>query len=205
MKMSITRALAEIKTLDSRISKKIDESNFVSYSIGKKPVIGYKTNEEFNNQAKSSLSSIKDLIDLRSKIKAAIVAKNAEVLVTIADKEMTVADAIEKKNSITYEKELLSAMKQQFLVATSKVEEINRNMEVTSDQIANSLAGKDTKVNPESLEYIKKFMQDVKEPQLVDGVNVKKQIEDLDNFITDFEKEVDFTLSESNTRTEIEI
>lgn len=126
-------------------------------------------------------------------------------MVNIAGKNMSVADAIEKKNSISYEKSLLFTLKQQLVSVTSKIEEMNINMDSVSDTVAQNLAGKDTKINPESLNYLKKFMQDVKEPKMVDGLKIKDKINDLDEFITEFEKEVDFTLSESNTRTEIEV
>lgn len=204
-KISITRALTELKVLDSRISKQIESSNFVGYSIGKNPVVGYSSNGDFMNESKRKYQSIKDLIDRRSKIKAAIVASNSLTKVQIVGVTMTIADVIEKKNSIGYEKNLLQEMKKQFLTVKNKVEEINRSMESASDEIAQKLAGKDTKVNTESLNHIKKFMQDVKEPVIVDGINIKKEIEALENFIIEFEKEVDFTLSESNTRTEIEV
>ena len=49
----------------------------------------------------------------RKEIKEKIVKSNAETLVTIAGKEMTVAAAIERKESIKYEKKLAEELKNQ--------------------------------------------------------------------------------------------
>ena len=48
-----------------------------------------------------------DLISRRNKIKSAIIMSNAKTVVEVAGKQMTVAEAIDKKSSIEYEKELL--------------------------------------------------------------------------------------------------
>ena len=98
-KYSIHRALAELKLLDKRITKTIDNLKVITYKKGNK--LEYNiTEEEFKAVVEADMQSVKDLITRRKEIKEKIVKSNAETLVTIAGKEMTVAAAIERKESI---------------------------------------------------------------------------------------------------------
>ncbi|MGG3800600.1 hypothetical protein [Metabacillus fastidiosus] len=45
MKMSVTRALAELKLLDKRIQSTMKTTPFISFSVGDKPVNGFCHNE----------------------------------------------------------------------------------------------------------------------------------------------------------------
>ena len=62
-----------------------------------------KTVQEFLDDAVSKLQSANDLINYRRALKSAVLQSNAVTKVTVADKEMTVAEAIEYKNSISLE------------------------------------------------------------------------------------------------------
>ena len=104
MKMSIHRALGELKTLDKRIRKEIENTIFIG-AKKKSSNTEYKTRTsivDFNNNVNSSIQSINDLILRRKEIKEAIVNSNANTFVTIGDNKMTVASAIERKTSIGY-------------------------------------------------------------------------------------------------------
>jgi hypothetical protein len=55
--------------LDARILKKINETTFAASKKPKESIRGFKTVDEFENEAKESLQSIKDLINRRKKSK----------------------------------------------------------------------------------------------------------------------------------------
>ncbi|MCP4369761.1 MAG: hypothetical protein GY797_16855, partial [Deltaproteobacteria bacterium] len=122
MEMTISRALAELKLLDKRIRGTIEKGTFAGLAQGKKSITGYETNDEFIKTAKSSIQSAQDLIKRRQAIKSAIVNSNAKTEVTIADKKMSVAEAIERKSSIEYEKLLLQKLKTKYFSAKDDLE-----------------------------------------------------------------------------------
>ena len=126
MKMSIHRALAELKTLDSRIRKATDK-NFIGYKklSAKKEA---KTNlipNDFEKEVIGNYDSVMALIKRRNKIKEAVVNSNATTMVEIGGKIYTVASAIERKESIRYEKDLLTQLKLQYDFVLSTVNKSN--------------------------------------------------------------------------------
>lgn len=58
----------------------------------------------------ASYDKVMGLISYRHKIKALVVQSNACTKVIVGKEEMTVAEAIERKQSIQYEKDLLEVM-----------------------------------------------------------------------------------------------
>ena len=85
-----------------------------------------------------------DLIRNRNTLKAAIVKSNAITYLEIGDKTMTVAEAIERKNSIQYEKDLLLAMKAQYASATVTVNKENTKVDNKVDELIQSFVSRDT-------------------------------------------------------------
>jgi anti-anti-sigma factor len=70
--------------------------------------IGYTSVDDFNTNAKANSTSVLALIKQRNAIKSEIVRSNALTEITVDGKVYTVAGAIERKNSIGYERELLN-------------------------------------------------------------------------------------------------
>ena len=100
MSMSVKQGLYELESIRVKIESGIEKSTFIELK---------------KNDIKSvSYQSIIDLLERRNHIKASIVQSNAVTIVTIAGKTYTVADALERKRNIGYEKKLLSQMKYQW-------------------------------------------------------------------------------------------
>lgn len=59
MDISITKVLRELKTLDARILKEINETTFAASKKTKESIRCFKTVHEFENETKESLQSIK--------------------------------------------------------------------------------------------------------------------------------------------------
>lgn len=205
MEMTITRGLAELKLLDSRINRSINEAVLGSNSVGKKLPTGYNSVEDVEKRAKSDYQSVKDLLKRRNAIKSAIVLSNATTVVEVAGVKMTVAEAIERKTSISYEEQLLSKMRSTYTQVVNHVDRINNEMKARLDSHLETLFGKEGKVNPQSHEDIVKAFKADNEATFIDPINLEKQINELVKNIEDFNMEVDFTLSESNTITRITI
>ena len=194
---SITRLLVELKTIDSRIQKKIDTTMFVTYK-GQfhQPFEGTK-------ESPSNFQSINDLIDRRKRIKSAIVMSNAVTKVTLCGQEMTVAEAIETKSSIKHKKNLLAVLKSQYGTTINNIESINAKVRKDLESKSNRDSDKDKQQM--SLEEFSRTYITLHGVELFDPLNITQKIEQLEQFIVQFENEVDYILSEKNATTMIAI
>lgn len=206
---SISRALSELKMLDKQINKAIQDSLFATKIQGESTIVTkFKTNEEFIEKSKSQLQSIQDKINRRQKIKSAIVKSNAQTLVKIGGKSLTVAEAIERKDSIKYEKNLLIKLKSDFLRSADEVESKNVEMTEKLDHHLTAQYGiKDSQsqISSEEIKAVSDLFKKRNEWFLIAPDNMSKVIEEIEQNIDAFEAEVDYTLSESNSQTIIEI
>ena len=197
-KISITRALAELKLLDKRITKAINEANFISYSInGKNAINTFKPAEE--------KQSIEALITRRASLKAAIMKSNATTKVTIGGVEMLVIDAIEMKETIKYKQTFLEQLKSQYQNIRYTISSTNENVNARLDKLLEANFGKDGKAKSEEMEAISKPFLERNEAKLEDPLNLETLIETLSEEILAFTSNVDYVLSESNALTQIEI
>lgn len=206
-KMLVTQALNELKTLDARITRAINNAAFVSAAkICEKNVTSNMSKEDFNNRAKADLQSIEDLIERRKNIKAAVVASNAITNVDIAGVTMTVAAAIERKTSIEYEQSLLKQMKNQYNNSAAIVGRKNTEMEIAIERLVNTAFGKDSKttIKPEDYSTIADPYKKSNEYGLVDPINIADEITKRTDELDAFLSEVDSVLQISNCTTYIE-
>ena len=204
MKMTITRALVELKTLSSRIDKTTEGIIPVAIITGKNSPRGYATKDDFEKDVKSKFDSVTTLIKRRKQIKSEIVKANASTTVEIAGIKMTIAEAIERKNSITLEKKLLERLSSSYYQTLRQQEQLEARCQEQLHKLLEVNFGKD-KAKSEEIDAISKPYLENNAPKLIDPLDVKKKIEELENSITKFEAEVDVVLSEANAKTEIEI
>ena len=207
MEITITRALNELKLLDSKISKAINGAKFVTYGKNSDTRIAglALTKDEFTERAIRDLQSIHQLMDNREATKASIVASNATTVVVVGGVEMTVASAIEKKARIAYDKALLAKIKSQLVSAIGSVNTQNDILDVKIQDTRNVLVGKDTKVVTDSVQFTLDAMRAKEEYGLVDPIKAQEVIDSMEAEIDAFESEVDFVLSESNAITKISV
>ena len=206
-KITILRALNEVSTLNKKIEKSLNQNgSFLSYSIGEKPPTGFNTIAEVETDIKGRFQSISDLITRRSNLKSAIVASNAITMVTINGQTMTIAAAIEFKTSVQYRKSLLSTLINNSSSINRKVEQHNERIEQQALQLAEQVLG--NKAAKEGKEEITAITEPYKKDRLaalIDPIDIKKVIDELEDEINGFENEVDNILTESNATTEIEV
>lgn len=208
--MLVTQALNELKTLDGRITKAINDGIFVAGAkASDKNFLPGMSKEDFNTDAVASKKSVDDLIKWREKVKAAVVASNAVTFV--ADLNMTVAKAIETKASIKYKKALLSRMKSQYQRAMAEVGQNNVRVEQAVKDLVNTAyasgGSKDKSKSYSEDDYnaIAVPYKKAHEWELIDPLDIKKTIDALEEEIRDFESKVDSALQISNCTTTITI
>lgn len=205
--ITITRALTELKLLDKKIKKEIDEFKPVGLTQSRKNlVIGTnETKEDFSNKAKSQLQSIQDLIKRRADIKSAIIKSNGETVVKINGKSMLVAEAIDRKNSIQYEERLQTKLNTEGGNVVGAREQHNLKLQKQVEEMLLNNYGKDRKANADDYDSISKPFLEANELKIVDPIECDKVNKELFDEITKFTSEVDFALSESNAKTKIDI
>lgn len=207
-KILVTQALNELKLLDARINRAINDAVFVTAAKSCETKVNpSKSKDEFNKDAKSAFESIKALIKRRELIKSAIVDSNAKTEVEICGVKMSVAKAIDTKNSICYHRSLLNSMKYQRDNANMTMNRNNSNMESKIDSLVATAFGKESKTNvkPEDYDAIAKPFRASNEYSLVDPIGINDAINEEENFIEQFEATVDQILQVSNCTNFIEI
>jgi|SRR5437870_3357192 len=204
MAISVTRALAEVKSLNDRIEKATRGSVFVSITTGGKVTNGGDL-QATSNALKANLQSVNDLIDRRNLVKGAIIRSNAVTNVTINGVEMSVAEAIERKGSIDKERTLLAILLQQLTQVKTAVERNNVAMQGKIDAMLITAVGKERKATEEELEAISKPYTASNVTALLDPSGLEVVTLQMSEAINGFVFEVDYVLSEANAKTELTV
>ncbi len=203
--MSINRGLRKLKTLDSRINRLIRDGVFVVSAKNAATKINGKTKEELKTSMKADNNSVVDLINYRDAIKAAIIASNAVTTVEIANGTFSVACAINKKDAIIAERNLLNAMKNQYASAKHLTEHENDKLEKKFETYITGMYGGKDKIDAKELEASRVQYYKVNGYELIDSLNIEKLINEKQLFIEDFMDDIDSILTDSNSITNITI
>lgn len=207
--ISVTRALATIKNLDAKIERAIPSLQLVTLSAGTGGSLALAdtklTVEEFSDKVKSAEKALTDMIKQRTAIKNAVIQSNATTKVTVGDKEMTVAEAIETKKSIGFKVQLLANLRKQLVTSTSAYTRANDAFQQKLESAEASVSTRDKKATDEEIKLATQGIKLRQTPAIVDPLNLSKYIETLEVEVQDFLLNVDFALSEINAKTEITI
>lgn len=212
MKMTITRALAEVKLLNNKLqkldNKEIDTADVFVGGIGS---IANRDKEALTNGFNAHMSGYRDLSIRLRKIKAAIARVNTEkkVLIPIFDTdekaEFTIYEAILVKS---YYENLLNKYREMYVKRT-KVEEkyaravVEGNNKV--DKVIEQLySNKSSQISNDIIAKTKQQYSDAYKVELVEVItleDIEKACRDLEDRVTD----IDLTLSEVNATTMVTV
>lgn len=205
-KITIHRALSELKIIDSRIEKAISNIKPCGYLQKDKLVDRFYDKKDFDKDAKADFDSVVGLIDRKNKIKSAIVKANGATKVTIGGKKMTIADAISFRAVILLKKDFIASLTSKLNKAKEFIEKSNVSVDENALRLAEAAYGKDNvKVGDKDYDHITKPYIENNKFSLVDPLGVEKLVETLQEEVDNFETEVDATLSEINAITFIDI
>lgn len=207
-KITVTRGLAELKTLDARINSAISGGTYVAAIRGNKevPLNSAVTKDQLVSNITASFQQVTDLITRRDAIKRAIIVSNGQTVVDISGQKMTVAEAIERKTSIAYTQHLINNLVAQYNNVTAQVNQQNQRVEVDIEKRVMAAYGNDKgKVSEDQYTLIAQAVKGESAAKLLDPMKIADKIKELQRQHSDFVTEVDFVLSESNARTEIEV
>lgn len=207
-RMTIHKALSELKILDSRIDSAISEEIGCKANKASNEKIGGIEIADYKELIQSRHQKTLDLIRRRNAIKKAVVLSNAVTKVVVDTEEYTVAEAIEMKNhGMDNYRRLLNTLKQKLTLAKMTIEKENgTELQNRADNYIIAMYGsKETKTNADEIAKVKAEFIRNNSFELIDPLNIENEINGLTEYISRFDSEVDSALSVSNALTEIEI
>jgi hypothetical protein len=205
-KITIHRALSELKLIDAKIERQIDELIPAGIHQKGKLINNYIPENDFKSSAQSKFDAVNDLINRKNVIKSAIVAANGYTKVTVAGKEMTIADAINYKSVVKYKRNLAKMLRDRLNSAVSAMNKNNEAVEKNIQAILEATFGKENvKVGKDDVEAVRKPYLEANEFHLFDPLKATEKIETIEKEVAEFEAEVDAVLSEINAITFIEV
>lgn len=216
-KMLVTQALDERDLLVKKIQDKIAKASFTDVKKhNEKKVIDCRVLEEvFRQEAESAYQQIIDLIERFQKIDAAIVASNATTIIHTSFGNYTVAGAISLRGRMRgngsyndeadFEQSLYTKMKNELDKRLIFIENKNKQLESTAENMRLSILGKDTKVKDDKpLEVVATYVQE-NTAELVDPLDIQKKVEEIREKRLKLLSELDTQIKVSNATTFIEI
>lgn len=200
--MTIHRALGEIKLYDKKIVGLLDK-DFVLASKKRLAKIHGVDVEKYKEEMKANLQSLRALMRNRQTLKSAIAKSNETTEVTIGGETMTVLDAIERKNFMNMRMSVVNTLKSQFNRADREVRMYEDNLQAN---LENYIKNTTKELNNKDLiDSLTESYKSLNEVVMIDPSNLRLVIEEMTKENDQFNTEVDYVLSESNSNTTIEV
>lgn len=205
--MTVHEALCEVKVADNKINTVLNRAKFCAPLKASSKSLNGKPVSEFTESAKEDFQRVTDIIKRTEAIKAALSKSNAETIITVGKKEMSVAEAIYMMQyGMNSKSTLLNVMKTQYSAAVRTVDSKNgEELEERLDKFIESNYGSKDKADPELIKQQSEIFREQNTYTLVDPIELKKEIIKLEDEINDFSTNLDAALQMSNATTTIEI
>lgn len=205
MTMTVHEALSKLKVLNKRVY--FDDNLFlVVAKANEKKVNGYDI-EDLKSRIFSNYDKSIALIEEINAIKRAISKYNAETIITVGGKEMSVAEAIYMKDyGIEHKKDLLSALSNAY--NTAQKELLARNGKELDDRAEKFVAATFGSKDKTSSDEIEKAMKSFKENNmtvLIDPLKIADKISALRDEIDAFESSVDSAIQVANATHTLDV
>jgi len=205
VKMTLTRALSEIKMLDNKI-KSFNNATKEWVTVSKNGVIkGYQDLAGFKSNVQSNKDKLEDLISRRNEIKRALIVANNTITISLGGKSYTIAEAIDRKGFLATEKATFNSINVLILKSKTMLETEDKNLDRKIEETINRTFDGDGKKDADLIKGIEKNLRDSNKFDLVDPVGIQSWIETKLEEIVNFETEIDFSLSEINSQNYVTI
>lgn len=215
MKITIHRALSQLKTTQARIEDKFEKDIYVSSTIGKTNMAEGRPVDAVKREILANFDSMQQLLKNYQTLKLAIIRSNSGITEEstniktgmVEGMELTVAEAIAiQKYVLPLESQFVRRLENQLNNAKRTIEMTNSqaNTEITS--VLEALSNKDSKnLDPSQVNTITEAYQQNKFRQLVDPLDLADKIRKLRDKLDALSVGVDAFLSESNAISHINV
>ena len=205
--MTVHQALSTLKILNDRIQKQIRGTVFITTNKHSNDKIAGKSVSDYHESMKSDYESIIARINRRAAIRKALSISNAQTHVTIGGKSYTVAEAIEmKKTGMENKRLLVKQMLAQLASATQDCKRANGDeLQAKADAYVSGLFANSEKAKSDEAVRTREAYIEMNSVDMVDPLDIKSEIDQLNDEIDAFDAEIDAALSVSNALTTISI
>ena len=204
--MTIHRALAELKLIESKISNRINEFSPIGVKQKNGLVNQHIETQTFIANANSKYDSILALIERKKSLKSAIVYANSITKISVGGNDMTIADAITYRDIVKLKTRVIQHLSAQRDHFKSQLESNNSQIEANAIKLAEAAMGKDNvKITDSDVSAIVDPYLENNKFSLIDPLKVDEKINSLTDEVDSFISEIDAVLSEANALTVIEI
>lgn len=214
-KITVHRALAQIKTTEARIEKELLSAYFLCVGVEKsgKTINGVEI-KAFQKDALAAWDRLTGLIRNYDKLRRAIIRSNSGAVnpktVKVCGEDYTVAELICKQRPaegwLKFQKALLGRLSSEKNVNLKALEKYNEKVNERMDNFLASFAGGDkNKLSAAEIQEQSRMYRENNEAVLIDPLDITKKIEELSTMIDEFVTEADSALAEQNALTTIEV
>lgn len=206
--MTIHKALVELKILDARIKKEINEVKFVVANKHSNQKIDGVSIQDCIASSRDKYHSVLTLINRRNAIKQAVTRSNAMTKVDIAGTTYTVAEAIDMKSvGLSYWQLVLQNIESQYHAATRVATKENGSaLDAKADSYMTTMySGSDLKNMSDEIRKVREAFIASQTVDIVDCIGVEAEMKRLRDMLDAFASNVDAALSVSNALTTIEV
>ena len=207
VKMSLTKALAEVKRIDAKIADLSNQVIAVAQKGNTNQIIGYHglgTTKEFLSNTKGITQSLIDLNTRRIAIKTAIAKANVTTSVKINGESFTIIAAIDAKNTNETLIQIYSKWLNQFANVDSQIETQEEIIQKLTQQSLQAALGSNQQSKSTLQTEIEKSTRLLYEGKLCSNYT-REEIQKKLDAARDMLAEIDMCLSEVNSRTDIEV
>lgn len=215
-KMLVAEALDKRDFLAKKISDEIRRLEPISVKRKGDPRIKEtgQSVEDFEKDAKSTYQSINDMISLYDRINVAVTLHNAETKITVNGKEMTVAEAITRRKSLTMNSDFRTKLHEKlencFNRALVMYNNLDRDLINSREQLVNGLLANqgpgEKKSNIDEIQAKSiDIVIDPMTPEYIDPLNLKTEIEKLDEETSELISKINTAIKVSNASTYVEV
>ena len=213
-KMIVTRALDERDLLIKKINDAIDRASFVKVKKTSDDIVigGKKSVQEFDDEARADLQSIRDLISRYNRLDAAILLANATTDIEVAGVTMTRAAAINLRKTLlgrsfsntNFDDALIRKINNDFTKAKMAINKSQENADRQKEAMSTALASSDKKVlSDDSLKSISAYCDNLVY-SMVDPIDAEKVVGDLQGRQDELKANLESAIRISNATTYVE-
>lgn len=208
MELLMTQALDERDFLNKKIIDKIRKTKFTAAAANNQTaIVDGKTKEEFAEKVKSDFQSLTDLVKRYESLTRAIIRSNAETKITINGNEMSVAEAIALRQSITnsasYHMALLcDYMRADYDRSAENAAASNEVLQQRVTQMYLNLVGGETEGKREAQTVVEEYRK-ANEVCVIDPLGVVELVEQRRTQISEMLTEINTKIKISNATTMI--
>lgn len=204
IKISMHRLLGMLKANEDIINKG-NSKRFVHLYVKSQGKVAGVPARDIDKDIRADYQSIRKLIKNNNVLRSARAVSNANTIVSIAGIEYTAADAIARKQSLHFEKELLKTLVEQYASVRRSYDIERENLKEATSRYIASLINDKSVVSAEKISQLEKDYRELHEKEILDPIGIAEEIKKLEKDIKDFETEVDYVLSDSNASTFVEV